>query len=280
MWQETLLLLKSSAEALCTELEALDEEAWWLPTDFFGWTAWDEIAHLCYFDEAALLAIQNEAAFRRHADDLLELMVQGQPISAVARLHFHRLSPSAICARWRDRFGQLLAHLATLDPKDRLPWYGPSMSALSFATARMMETWAHGQDIYDRLGYVRPASAALKPIAHLGVSTFAWTFRNRQLEVPSQAPFVALQGPAQASWLWGDPAARDRIEGEALDFCLVVTQRRHWQDTALKVTGGVAQSWMNIAQCFAGPPADPPRPGLRRYHPRWQASARPGLVGL
>lgn len=273
MWQETLLLLQAAYEDLCNELEGLDEAAWGLPTDFFGWTAWDEIAHLCYFDEAALLAIKDESAFRRHATDLLELMVQGQPISAVARSHFHQVKPLELCRLWRERFLQLMSALRALGPKDRLPWYGPSMSALSFATARMMETWAHGQDIYDRLGRVRIASEVLKPIAHLGVSTFAWTFRNRQLDVPDQVPFVDLRGPQQARWQWGEPSSSQRIQGEALDFCLVVTQRRNWEDTELTVIGPAAQSWMAIAQCFAGPPAEPPRKGERRYHPRWLANA-------
>ena len=234
MWQETLLLLQAAYEDLCNELEGLDEAAWWLPTDFFGWTAWDEIAHLCYFDEAALLAIKDESAFRRHATDLLELMVQGQPISAVARSHYHQVKPLDLCRLWRERFLQLMSALRALGPI---------------------------------------ASEVLKPIAHLGVSTFAWTFRNRQLDVPDQVPFVDLRGPQQARWQWGEPSSSQRIQGEALDFCLVVTQRRNWEDTELTVIGPAAQSWMAIAQCFAGPPAEPPRKGERRYHPRWLANA-------
>ena len=55
-------------------------------------------------------------------------------------------------------------------------------------------------------------------------------------------------------WTWGDEGVVDQVRGPALDFCLVVTQRRHLDDTALEVEGPVAAEWMSIAQAFAGPP--------------------------
>nr|MDJ0867277.1 TIGR03084 family protein [Myxococcota bacterium] len=53
------------------------------------------------------------------------------------------------------------------------------------------------------------------------------------------------------------------VRGDALDFCHVVTQGRNVADTALEVRGEVATRWMSIAQCFAGGPVDPPKPGTR-----------------
>ncbi len=163
---------------------------------------------------------------------------------------------------WRDERRQLHAALAALDPKDRLPWYGPPMSALSFATARLMETWAHGQDIYDTLKQKRPVSPGLKHVAHLGVTTFGWSFSNRGQEVPDTSVYVALSGPDGETWTWGDNAAADRISGPAEDFCLVVTQRRHVDDTALAVKGATARQWMLVAQAFAGPPDNGPPAGM------------------
>ena len=110
----------------------------------------------------------------------------------------------------------------------------------------------------------RPTGARLKHIAHLGVGTFGWTFANRGLPVPAVQPFVALAAPYGSSWTWGDPAGDHRVQGSAEDFCLVVTQRRHLQDTALTCTPGPMTEWMTIAQCFAGAPADGPAPGVRR----------------
>jgi uncharacterized protein (TIGR03084 family) len=133
-----------------------------------------------------------------------------------------------------------------------------------FATARQMETWAHGQAIYDLLGETREATDQLRNIAEIGVRTYGWTFANRGLPVPGPAPYVRLTAPSGSIWEWNEPAADNAIEGDALPFCQVVTQTRNIADTDLRVTGEPARIWMNLAQCFAGRPEDPPAPGTRR----------------
>jgi uncharacterized protein (TIGR03084 family) len=138
------------------------------------------------------------------------------------------------------------------------------MSVRSFTSARLMEAWAHGQDIWDAIGRHRVASARLRHIAHIGVQTFEWTFINRGLPPPQERPFVELLGPGKTLWHWGNEAAVQRISGTAEDFCLVVTQRRHVADTHLRCEGADVTRWAAMAQCFAGPPADPPRPGKWR----------------
>ncbi|AOY91165.1 TIGR03084 family protein [Cupriavidus sp. USMAA2-4] len=243
--------------------QTLGAEEWARATDFHGWSAWDEIAHLCFFDEASLLAIGDADAFQREALELGRLMAAGGHISAVARERYRGLDGPALLARWRQRHEALVAGLAALDARHRLPWYGPPMSARSFATARLMETWAHGQDIWDALGRRRPASVRLRHIAHLGVGTFGWTFVNRGQPVPEPMPYVELAAPDGATWQWGEPSARHYVRGTAEDFCLLVTQRRHLDDTALAYSEGAATQWLAQAQCFAGPPADGPAAGTR-----------------
>ncbi|MDR2991251.1 MAG: TIGR03084 family protein [Burkholderiaceae bacterium] len=247
--------------ALC---RTLTFEQWHAQTAFYGWTPWDEIAHLCFFDETGLLAATDAAAFTRDTAALSGRLAAGQEISAVARDKYRHLDGAGLLAHWEPIAARLADALSGLDPKARLPWYGPSMSARSFATARLMETWAHGQDVWDLLRRVRPATSRLRHIAHLGVTTYGWTFLNRKLPVPEPVPFVALAAPGGETWTWGDAASSQFVRGMAGDFCLVVTQRRHWADTGLVVSEGAASRWMSIAQCFAGPPADGPAPGIRK----------------
>jgi len=244
--------------------ESLDAAAWQQATAFHRWTPWDEIAHLCYFDAAALVAVHDAPRFVREAAALGQRGAQGEQISAIARASYGHLDGQALLVFWRACFQALAAALASLDPKARLPWYGPAMSARSFATARLMETWAHGQDIWDAARRRRPASARLRHIAHLGVTTFGWTFANRGLAVPELAPYVVLQAPDGGSWTWGDPASAHVVSGSAEDFCLLVTQRRHVDDTALRYSAGPVATWLHMAQCFAGPPADGPAAGVRQ----------------
>ncbi len=249
--------------ALADLCETLTPAQWQMRTDFYDWTPWDEIAHLAYFDETALQAVTDPAAFAKDMPSLVRLMLRGDPISGVARDHFGDLSGPALLALWRQRHEALVQALAPLDPKARLPWYGPDMSARSFATARLMETWAHGQDIWDMLGRTRALSPGLRHITHLGVTTYGWTFVNRKLPVPQPAPHVDLVAPDGSHWTWGEPSATDCVTGPAMDFALLVTQRRHRDDTALRWAGAGAEQWTLIAQCFAGPPADGPVRGVR-----------------
>jgi len=261
--QEITADLRAEYRALADLCATLTPAQWALRTDFHGWTPWDEIAHLLYFDETALQACTAPAAFEAGKQVLWAEQGGGFEISAVQRRAFAGLDGPALLARWRTRFEALVAQLAARDPKDRLPWYGPPMSARSFATARLMETWAHGQDVWDALSRTRGASPGLRHIAHLGVTTYGWSFVNRGLPVPEPAPHVALTAPDGSPWTWGEPSATDFVRGPALDFVLLVTQRRHRDDTALQWAGAAAEQWTRIAQCFAGPPADGPAPGAR-----------------
>jgi len=244
--------------------ETLTPQPWLQRSEFYGWTPWDEIAHLCYFDETGLQSARDPEAFARDAARLNQRMERGEEISAVARERYGSLTGLALLARWRVLHEELVDALAKLDPKARLAWYGPPMSARSFATARLMETWAHGQDVWDVVRRRRPQTPRLKHIAHLGVTTFRWTFINRKLEVPQIVPYVEMSALGEGLWTWNDPSTDNFVRGSAEDFCLLVTQRRHLDDTELQYGGESVKQWLSMAQCFAGPPADGPAPGVRR----------------
>jgi uncharacterized protein (TIGR03084 family) len=151
---------------------------------------------------------------------------------------------------------------AAADPKQRVVWFGPDMSVRSSITARLMETWAHGQAIYDLLVRRRVDSDRIKNIVVIGINTFGWTFTNRGLAVPANRPSLRLTAPSGALWEW-DGDTTNVIEGSAVEFCQVVAQTRNIDDVGLRVVGDTAKSWMAMAQCFAGPPEDPPAPGTR-----------------
>lgn len=263
--KKTIDDLRAEYAQLADLARTLTPAQWDERSAFYGWTPWDEIAHLCFFDQTALLAATDADAFARDTSALLAELATGREISAVARAKYASLDGAALLAHWEPISARLTEALAVLDPKARLPWYGPSMSARSFATARLMETWAHGQDVWDVARRRRPASDRLRHIAHIGVTTFGWSFVNRKRPVPAVVPYVDLQAPqGHERWTWGDPASPERVTGSALDFCLLVTQRRNLADTGLVFTDGAAREWLSIAQCFAGEPADAPAPGVRR----------------
>lgn len=261
--QDTCRDLLDEYRDLADLCATLSPEHWQRPTAFYGWTPWDEVAHLCYFDQTALQSVTDPQGFIAGTRTLTAEMAAGKAISTLARETFAGHDGVALLGVWRQCFEALVAELSRQDPRARLHWYGPTMSAKSFATARLMETWAHGQDIWDLMRRPRPGSHRLKAVAHIGVSTFGWTFVNRRLPVPAPAPYVELSAPDGSLWTWGEPSAIDFVRGSAQDFCLLVTQRRHRSDTRLQWAGEGAELWTQLAQCFAGDPADGPAPGVR-----------------
>jgi uncharacterized protein (TIGR03084 family) len=157
-------------------------------------------------------------------------------------------------ADWRATRGRLHEALLTVPDGRKLPWFGPPMSAPSMATARLMETWAHGLDVADALGVTRPATGRLRSIAHLGVRTRDYAFFVNNLAPPTEPFLVELRGPGGDTWSWGPPDAAQRITGSAEDFCFLITQRRALNTLDITAVGDDAQRWVGIAQAFAGPP--------------------------
>jgi len=232
-----------------TLVVGLDEPGWRTPTPAAGWDIADQISHLAYFDDVTVQSAVHPEEFKAQ----LAAAAEG-------------VSPDTIAARFRDRSGaellewfdtaraDLIGTFAGLDPRLRLPWFGPAMSAASSLTARIMETWAHTQDIADALGVTREPTERLRHVAHIGVGARAFSYGVRGMTPPETPVRVELTPPSGTgpAWTWGPEDARDRVTGPALDFCLLVTQRRHRDDLALVIEGPAAAEWMSIAQAFAG----------------------------
>ena len=250
--------LAEETAVLAGLLAPLDETAWTLPTPAPGWSVKDQLTHLAYFDEATIQAANDPAAFIAGRADAL---VDVDRFTDQIAVRYRGMTGHQVGVWFQQARRSFIAAFEVMDPRLRLPWYGPDMSAASAVTARIMETWAHGQDVADALGVDRPATAGLRQVAHIGVQTMANSFRAQGRPAPSSPLRVELRGPAGERWDWGPPEAADRVSGPALDFCLVVTQRRHLADTSLGVQGDVAGQWMSIAQAFAGPPGPGRQPG-------------------
>jgi uncharacterized protein (TIGR03084 family) len=188
----------------------------------------------------------------KRGDSLTE--VEAQVVSAEG---------SQLVSDWRLTYQKLAQAYSQADPSQRCPWVGPSMSARSCITARQMETWAHGQAIYDELGRVRENTDRLQNIIILGINTFGWTFKVRGEAAPDQMPYVELAAPSGRLWTFGEENSASAIKGAAEEFAQVVTQTRHVEDTQLSYDGEDAKRWLYSAQCFAGGPNPPPVPGSR-----------------
>ena len=247
----------------------LDAAGWGTPTPAEGWDVRDQVAHLAFFDREAVRALTDPEGFTAGLAALLE---DPDGWMAAAVEEGRATEPPALLRRWREGHQALLDAGRGVDPRARIPWYGPPMSALSFLSARLMETWIHGQDVADALGAERPPTARLRHVAHIAVRARAFNYAQHGRPQPEAEVRVELRAPDGGTWTWGPEGAPDRVSGDAEEFSLVTTQRRHLADTDLRVEGELAREWMAIAQAFAGPPGPGRRPG---QFPKRSASGTP-----
>jgi uncharacterized protein (TIGR03084 family) len=232
-------------------LDPLSDADWRRPTPAPGWAITDQVSHLAYFDRVAITSATEPDEF---AAEMSRLTAAGVADPDTIARRYRDLSPAELGDWFAQARGGLLAVFAGLDPAMRVPWFGPSMSVASSLSARLMETWAHGQDIADTVGVHRAPTHRLRHVAHIGVGARAFSYAAHQLPMPSEPVRVELVAPSGEQWTWGPADAANRVTGPALDFCLLVTQRRHRADTTVAADGPAASEWLTIAQAFAGPP--------------------------
>jgi uncharacterized protein (TIGR03084 family) len=258
---ELLTDLTAEGADLDSVVSTLDESGWRTPTPADGWTVAHQVAHLAWTDQMALLAITDADRFAAEVR-----LAIADPTGAVdtAAAEGATRPPGELLRGWRQGRARLVEAVRAVPDGTKLPWFGPPMKPASMATARLMETWAHGQDVADALGIVRVPTDRLRHVAHIGVRTVGFAFTVRGRPVPTEPFRVELTGPGGERWTWGPDDQVDVITGPALDFCLLVTQRRHPDDLDLTVVGERAVEWVSIAQAFAGLPGDGRKAGQFR----------------
>ena len=240
-----------------------NESDYELITQFKNWSIQDVIGHLYLFNIAAIKTVDGPKSFEDFFIPFLQQIQKGKTMVEAQVPWLNGLSGKFLLNEWWESCLELERIYSNIDPKLRVKWAGPEMSARSSITARQMETWSHGHEVFDRLGQIREEGDHIKNIVHLGVSTFEWTFLNRNIQLPETKPFVLLILPSETTICYNEKGNDNFIKGSAVEFCQVVTQVRNIDDTKLIVSGEIAKTWMKYAQCFAGKAEDPPKKGSR-----------------
>ena len=242
--------LKAEGDQLWNAVSGLDDDGWRTPTAASGWDISTQVAHLLWTDEVAVMAATDKPAW-----DEVVLGAIGDPDGYVDEqaVAVARLAPEALLARWGAAREALTTALREFPEGQRMPWFGPPMSPASMATARFMETWAHGLDVYEALGVEPGVTDRIRHVAHLGIRTRDFAYSVHKLDPPDEEFRIELTAPSGGTWTWGPEDAAQRVSGTAYDFCRLVTQRIHPEDTDLAAVGKDAAKWLTIAQAFAGP---------------------------
>lgn len=237
--------LVAEGDDLDALVTALDD--WSVPTPAPGWTVAHQMAHLAWSDANALKALRAPDVF---GAELVRAEAEGSRYADKAAAEGAAKPRSALLDEWRTGRAELVAALRDTPWDHASPWYMSEITPALMVPLRLMETWAHGQDVFDAMGAARPPTDRLRHVASLGVLGRALSFAAVGLTEPS-APFrVELTAPDGQIWAWGPEAAAQRVRGSAMDFCLCVTRRRPWFETDLTATGEDAQKWLELARLF------------------------------
>ena len=265
--QQSSEYFRLESELLYNLVKPLDDAAFTRETLFKSWTIDDVIGHLHLWNIAADLTLNDPDGFQAFLGTAFEVLLAGGSHQDLTRQYVSEaldgISGHALLAAYKDLYEKVADMYSKADENLRVKWGGPDMTTKSCIIARQMETWAHAQAVFDLLGETREATDRLKNVAHIGVTTYRWTFVNRQQEAPQPKPYVCLTAPSGGLWEWNEPQADNYVKGDAEQFCQVVTQTRSIEDTQLNVVGDSATQWMAIAQCFAGGAENPPAKGQR-----------------
>ena len=220
-----------------------DDALWRLATPAPGWTIADQIAHLGWTDEVALLAATDGEAFAAAVAafaDSPAAPVDGAAASAAARppaelLAWWRRPVPSGCRPRRRRARDEAAMVRSADER-------------GVDGARLMETWAHGQDVADALRGPPTDRSAAPRRPHRRAHD---RLPRQRLMPPLQEFRVEFVGRRRPGDLGRSRPPAVRRAGARLP--VAVTQRRHGDDAAVSADEADAEQWLTIAQAFAGP---------------------------
>ena len=262
---------KAECKQIHTLLKDQSSEVFERKTLFKNWTIGDIMRHLHLWNIAADMSLNAPDKFMEFVTETMEKIGKGASHITLQNEYFDGQTSQEVFDTWAEYYPDMAMRFKSADPEKRVKWAGPDMSVRSCIIARQMEHWAHAQAIFDYLDIDRKNADRIKNVVHIGVTTFSWSFRVRGKEPPAPKPFVKLTAPSGEIWTWNTDQADNRIEGLAEEFSQVVTQCRNIGDTALVMTGPIAEEWMAHAQCFAGGSETPPAKGTRRKNSRLES---------
>jgi uncharacterized protein (TIGR03084 family) len=228
--------LRDEHDALDTLVAAHDAAEWRTATPAAGWSVADTIEHLWRSELAAT------ASVRERRDPLA-----GDPEP------YDGLGPPELLDAWRNARTATLAAFADVDDRDRVPWGGREMAARSLATARLMETWAHGLDCFAAFGVAAVDTARLRHVAWLGWKTLPNAFALAQvtpMKPPEMLRVDVFSPDDRDTWSYGPSEAPDRVVGTAGDWCRLVTHRLRARPSHLVALGPFAEQSVGVARAF------------------------------
>ncbi|QFU93332.1 TIGR03084 family metal-binding protein [Amycolatopsis sp. YIM 10] len=258
-FQQVIADLTAEAEEFDRLVAELPDADWARATPAPGWSIKHQVGHLAFIFKIAGLAAAEPAVFNAITSKIgpngFEAAVNG-----ALEEYIHDPAESVL-TRWRAERDTGIKALAAVPADQVVPWLVNPLPPAVLACAGMMELFGHGQDIADTLGVERVKTDRIANLVGFAVRTWNFGYQARNLPEPDVQFRFELTSPSGALWAFGPAESEERITGDAWDFCLLVTRRRHRADLDLTATGAEADRWLDLAQAYRGPAGEGRQPG-------------------
>jgi uncharacterized protein (TIGR03084 family) len=242
--RELLSDLVAEQQFLDQFLQKIGPKDWDRPTPAKGWSVRDTISHLADSAELAADALNGGSRIEvyRNASNLDALRQE-----AVKR--GRKMRYQDVIEWWRGGRAKVVEPLSRMDADHRIEWIAGSMKARTFATMRLMETWAHGLDIYAAMGAEIEDTPRIRHVCFLGWKTLPYAFKIADKDY---APVrVEVIGPAYAKWVFGPPDTDQVIKGPASEFARLAVRRIKRKDARnLKASGEYAETALEVVRAY------------------------------
>ena len=235
--------LVAEQQFLDQSLQRIPNKIWDTVTPNAPWTVRDTIAHLADFEELGADAITGGDLVKdwQKSTDLEEM--RRRAIERGREMRFQD-----VIEWWRGARAKVVEPLSHMNGGDRIEWIAGDMSARTFATFRLMETWMHGLDIYATLGLEVEDTPRIRHVCWLGWKTLPYAFK--QAGEYYEPVRVEVIGPGYAKWVYGPADTDQLIKGSASDWARLAVHRTAPEDTRLKISGDYAEKALQHAQAF------------------------------
>jgi len=235
--------LVAEQQFLDQSLQRIPIKVWDLVTPNKPWTVRDTIAHLADFEDLGADSIAGGARIKewQTSSDLDVLKKK-----AIAR--GLQMRPQDVIEWWRAARARVVEPLSHMNGDDRVEWIAGDMSARTFATFRLTETWMHGLDIYAALNLEVEDTPRIRHVSWLGWKTLPYAFK--QAGEDYEPVRIEVIGPGYSKWVFGPEDTDQLIKGSASDWARIAVRRIKPADTRLKVTGEFAEKALHLARAY------------------------------
>ena len=217
--KEILSSLVAEQQLLDQYLQSIPVRNWNTKTTFKNWTITEHVSYLAGLEDLAFNALKKKGTdFNKYRGPTGLGKFEKNSITKGKDMR-----PQDVIEWWRLSRAKVVEILADATPGRKIKWWNNEIDYLTFAATKLSETWSHGLDIYECMKKDYEDSVRIEHVALYGFLNIEKISKLNKLKYENVR--IELIGPEYKAWQFGDEKSENTINGNAGDWCRVVTGR-------------------------------------------------------